>query len=138
MADLPYAAFQRAFQRTADGLAALYGGPVLLVGGALEDVEPRDYDVRVVVAAEELHLRYGRPMGWHFPTTEVEADVTQPWEWRQYLDERKQSLRLSRRFRLPIDFQVWDDYEEAKAVSISGRTGVRLDAAPARLFDSRP
>lgn len=37
------------FRWYANGLATRYGGEVWLVGGALRDEDPRDWDVRVIL-----------------------------------------------------------------------------------------
>ena len=39
---------------------AYYGGPVFLIGSALEKEEPRDIDIRVVVTKEDFERLYGK------------------------------------------------------------------------------
>jgi hypothetical protein len=45
-------------------LALRFGAPVYLVGSALELVDPRDVDVRVLVREEDFKARYGDPEEW--------------------------------------------------------------------------
>lgn len=82
-------------------LAARYfGRPVWLVGGALRDDEPRDYDLVVALEYELFDAAYSVP-----------ADEP-PWpadtpSWRRWArDAAKESEWLTREVRAAVDFKV--------------------------------
>jgi hypothetical protein len=75
-------------------MAARYNGPVYLVGSVLAKADPRDIDLRVVVADKEFEGRYGLQSYAHFPN--------QAW-----LDDMaKRNGELARDFRINCGFQV--------------------------------
>lgn len=74
-----------------------FGRPVYLVGSALEECNPRDIDVRVVLSDAEFDARWGNPKDWH-----VRGEG-----WRLYaFDMGKLCKQGSRRLMLNLDFQV--------------------------------
>jgi hypothetical protein len=128
--------FALKFRRQANSIAARYGAPVYLVGGALTDAQPRDFDIRVVLEDDEMARFYGIP-----GVTDVRvrsaitsaANDSEAWEHRRAYDNLKQSRQLSNRYRRNIDFQVQalheaDPYREAPRL--------RLDSTPDWVFDA--
>lgn len=82
----PYENFVRYFQRCANGLAMRFGGKVYLVGGAVTEPKPRDYDVRVVVSQLDFLRLFG------FPAKEYR--IENQWgeaEWNRAAENLKQS-----------------------------------------------
>lgn len=118
--------FVEEFRRNANGLALRYGGPVYLVGGALTDEAPRDYDVRIIVPRNEFNRLYDV------------ADITKrrvddlyeytSWEWRRGYDNLKQSRIMSSRMWVCVDLQIQSEQE---ANNYLGKPRLRLDSAPA-------
>lgn len=96
----------------ADRFAARYGGPVYLVGSALERVWVSDLDIRIVLDESDLYRLYG------------------PQETRLYwqcYDRLKQSRRLSRRVGCFVDLKVLSHDEQARYATRPRR---RLDSWP--------
>lgn len=92
-----------------------FGRPVYLVGSALEEPNPRDIDVRVVLSDAEFDARWGNPSGWH-----VHGEG-----WRQYAhDMGKLCKQGSRRLALNLDFQV---QRFSSAQEYAGKRCMRLD-----------
>jgi len=121
--------FVKMFRRNANGLAIRYGAPVWLVGGALKDPEPRDYDVRMMLPAEVLQFLYGRPLDGS--RTRDELYEYSPWEFRRGYDNLKHSRIMSRRMQLNIDFQIQDEFE---ANPYKSQQRLRLDTIPDHYF----
>jgi len=128
--------FLKQFRRNANGLALRYGAPVWLVGGALQQEEPRDYDVRMILTIDQLERIYGpcftRTLIEHngkrvlARTMENLFDFDE-WEWRRGYDGLKVSRIMSRRMFKPVDFQIQTEQE---AGSYSSLPRLRLDTAP--------
>jgi len=80
--------------------ARYFGRPVWLVGGALRDEEPRDYDLVVALEDELFDAAYSVP-----------ADEP-PWpsdtlSWRRWArDAAKESEWLTREVNAAVDFKV--------------------------------
>lgn len=92
-----------------------FGRPVYLVGSALEEPNPRDVDVRVVLSDAEFDARWGNPSGWH----------VHGQGWRQYaFDMGKLCKQGSRRLMLNLDLQV-QRFSSAKEYTDKRR--LRLD-----------
>jgi hypothetical protein len=109
------AEFKKRFQTTANAIASRYAGKVWLVGGALGDDKPRDYDVRVVVEDEDA-VRLGLDD-----------------EWNLRYENLKGSRNFSAMMLVNVDFQVQLP-KEAKRYRYQPRK--RLDDAPDSLFDA--
>lgn len=117
----PYAEFVRRFQRHANSLAMLFGGPVYLVGGALVATDPRDHDVRVVIDERDRVRRFG-------PRGELANGQWDRATWLLKAEGLKQSRRLSEHFSCyRIDFQIQLDVDAAR---YGTAPRFRLDAAP--------
>lgn len=127
----PYDIFATRFRRNANSLAARYGAPVLLVGGALIDEEPRDYDVRIVLSNSTFRRFYGGTSIDERP--ETAAFDYEPWEWRRAYDCLKQSRILMGRMMVSIDLQI-QSVDEAKRYE--GQRSIRLDTAPAYVLEA--
>lgn len=98
-------------------MAARYNGAVFLVGSVLTKENPRDIDLRVVVADKEFCGRYGLESYGHFPN--------QAW----VDDMAKRNGELANDFGINIDFQVYP-----ASYCINGVSGPRLlIAAPSDL-----
>jgi hypothetical protein len=108
-------------------LASRYGGPLYLVGSALWEPDPHDYDIRCVMGEADL-LRWFGPdsdsLDDHFMTRR---------EWLWLREELKRSRRLSRSLRKPIDFQL---QTEATAARYADRWRLRLDSCPPEFFEA--
>lgn len=92
--------------RYANGLAAFYGAPVYLVGGALRrgNDDPRDYDIRVILPDAEFTRRYGDPERW---AEEGSSGNYSRIRWR-WSDDCVHKTRIGwKDTRLNIDFQVY-------------------------------
>jgi len=121
----PYDTFRLRFRRNANSLAARYGAHVFLVGGALEDEEPRDYDVRIILPNDDFRRLYG---GHPLDEKPIEARFDyQPWEWRRAYDGLKQSRIMTQRMSVPVDLQV---QAESETRAYEGKPAVQLDTAP--------
>jgi hypothetical protein len=124
------------FRHQANNIAARYGAPVYLVGGALEDEKPRDFDIRVILSDEEMARLYGIPGDTDIRVRSAEtnaANDSEPWEWRRAYDNLKQSRQLSLRYRRNIDFQVQALHE---ADPYKNTPRLRLDTAPDWVFEA--
>jgi hypothetical protein len=117
--------FALRFRRQADSLAALYGAPVWLVGGALLDEHPRDFDVRIVLPPAELARLFGDDAGTYPGNFGFDSSVE--WEWRLKAEGLKQSRIASARMRLRVDLQL---QSEPDASPHRERPRCRIDAAP--------
>lgn len=125
----PYDTFRIRFRRNANSLVGRYGAHVFLVGGALEDEEPRDYDVRIILPDDDFRRLYG---GHPLDDKPVESCFDyQMWEWRRAYDGLKQSRLMTVRMSVPVDFQV---QAESEARVYDRRPVVRLDSTPAWVF----
>lgn len=127
----PYEEFAYRIQMTADALASRYGGPVYLVGGALSDEEPADYDIRVVMGEADLVRLFG-PDDSQGPRDS--NALTTPRMWRKLREELKRSRRLSSSLRVFVDFQIQSEAEAA--VRYADKPRVRLDRATAEFFEA--
>jgi hypothetical protein len=79
-------------------MAARYNGPVYLVGSALRVSNPRDIDIRVLVADNEFAGRYGY---------KDLQDIRQAGRNQLWIDDMaKRNGELAREHRLNPDFQV--------------------------------
>jgi hypothetical protein len=122
-------AFALKFRRNANSLAVRYGAPVLLVGGALVDEHPRDYDVRIVLS-EEDHKRQFKGVSGQIRDVKYLNDF-EDWEWRRGYDCLKHSRVMSVRMRVCVDFQIQSEHE---AQAWKDLPSVRLDTAPDWFF----
>lgn len=101
-AEVPAAiGFSRKALRTANAFACRYGGPLYLVGSALREARPGDYDVRLVLGDRDMVRLFG----------ERRLMADRWWDWteqdhRRGREQLKQSRRLSRRFNCNVDFQI--------------------------------
>lgn len=120
-----YDTFRLRFRRNANSLAARYGAHVLLVGGALEDESPRDYDVRIVLPDDDFRRLYGGAPGGERPLDAM-FDF-ESWEWRRAYDCLKQSRIMTHRMSVPVDLQI---QAETEARAYEGNPSVQLDNAP--------
>ena len=120
-----YDAFRQRFRRNANSLAARYGAHVLLVGGALEDEGPRDYDVRIVLPDTEFRRLYGA-MPYKSRPASALFDF-EPWEWLRAYDSLKQSRLMSERMSVPVDLQI---QAASETRAYEGKPAVQLDTAP--------
>lgn len=118
--------FSRSAARTACAFATRYGGPVYLVGSALREERPGDFDVRLVLDERDLVRLFG------------ERRIVQErwWDWteqdqRRGREQLKQSRRLSRRFRCNVDFQFQSKLEAERYAGPK----LRLDTVPAATFE---
>lgn len=118
------------FRRNANALACRYGAPVYLVGGALVDEKPRDYDVRLVLPDEDIMRLYQGDPALQSAHRHSHNEY-EPWEWMRGYDNLKQSRMLSARLRLPVDFQVQVLFEADRFKAAARR---RLDTAPDWIF----
>lgn len=120
--------FLRNIRRSANAIACRLGGPVYLVGSALDVLRPADFDIRVVLTEPDLLRLFGpdkfRNGDW--------ADWTER-EVRMGREQLKQSRRLSRRFRCNVDFQI---QTEADLKRYEGRPRLRLDTVPDETFSA--
>lgn len=124
--------FKIQFSREANAIAALYGAPVFLVGGALKMENPRDWDVRVrVFPWDEKRL-----FGGEIADVPKEMPLDQLWtpqQWARAHENLKQSRNLSAQFGRRIDFQIQTAQE---ALPYREYDRVRLDQAPDTLFNA--
>lgn len=110
-------------QRWANGIAGFYGVPVYLCGSALRDdnVDPRDWDVRLCLPDRDFTVRYGDVAAW------VSQGQTGAWErprWRWSEDCVKRTHEAWQQTKLNVDFQV---YPEPYWDSFGDQPRVRLD-----------
>lgn len=119
--------FSRNAARTACAFATRYGGPVYLVGSALREERPGDFDVRLVLDERDLVRLFG------------ERRIVQDrwWDWTEQDHQRgreqlKQSRRLARRFRCNVDFQFQSLAEAARHAG----PRLRLDTVPDATFEA--
>ncbi len=120
----PYATFVLRFGSQANSLATKYGGKVWLVGGALREGNPRDYDVRIVIGDQDW-LRLFREA--------YETSVCEwlPQHWARARDNLKQSRLMSLRMCENVDVQIQHASEVEKyALEMK----VRLDSAEDEFF----
>lgn len=98
------AAFARMIRGFGNELAAMFGGPLYLVGSILTSLEPGDIDLRLMLDRETSILYWGE--GFDGPSY---AD--KPAWFARKREELKQSRRLTRTFgrhgrRIDFQFQV--------------------------------
>ncbi len=99
----PYYHFAWNFSHTANGLAARYGAKVYLLGGALVEEQPHDYDVRLIIPDADFKRCFGRSnVTQQFPDGRI--DWT-PVQWKKHYYELKHSRILSGIFSLNIDLK---------------------------------
>lgn len=124
------------FRRNANALALRYGAPVWLVGGALRDDDPRDWDVRIILSFEDLKRAYGEPFKRMISTRQGKTVIMRTqdtlfdfaeWEWLRGYDNVKVSRRMSHRMCAPVDFQIQTEQE---ASAWRRRQRIRLDSTP--------
>jgi len=96
----------RLIRRWANGVRALYGVPIWLCGSALKwgNADPRDYDVRLELPADDFRRRYGDPVEWE---TQGGSGLWTRVRWRWSDDCLKMSREGYARTTLNIDFQVY-------------------------------
>lgn len=92
-----------ALRNWADRMAARFAAPVLLVGSAVYTDNPRDIDVRIVLADDQFAARYGSVEEWRY---------ARPGElWVR--DVAKLTEDAVRRLRINLDLQVVPQSEAA-------------------------
>lgn len=116
-----YENFALYFQMQANALAMKYGGPVYLVGGALTQENPRDYDIRIVITNQDCTRLFGE----REPTRHI-TDFWSEAEWRQRSEGLKQSRLLYSRVNYRLDVQIQNE-DEASRYKDEAR--IRLDSA---------
>lgn len=110
--------FKKDIRRWANGTAARFGGQVYLVGSALTEEDPRDWDIRVVITDEAA-----RANGWN--PDDRPWDDHAGWEKQRLRENRKMTVELSRLFRRSMDCQL---QLESQAVRHDDEPRLRLDA----------
>lgn len=84
-------------------LAAEYKGTVYLVGSALTGTEPRDIDLRLVIADAEFSKRYCEPHSWQEQgRTGIWAGARHQWA----ADCVKVSAKLTKQIGKLVDFMI--------------------------------
>ena len=128
----PYHHFQIMFVRTANGLAARYGSKIYLLGGALEDEFPHDYDVRIIMSESDWQRCFGRN---NEKPCSPDGMVTgwSPVEWKKHYYELKHSRILSGIYNMNIDLKFVKT-TELNSWTIDLEKCVRLDQAPDEFF----
>ena len=104
------------FTSQANAFAAFYGAPIYLCGSALHRLDPRDYDVRVILDKEDAERLFGADNRW----------------WKTAYYNLKISRMLSRTFKKNVDFQI--QFEEELNESYDNKEKVRLDTATDEFF----
>lgn len=115
----------RALRGWACLMASRYSRPVYLVGGALEDPVPRDFDVRVILSGSEFEARFGKwKTGSNASLLDLdEMDVERRW----HVEMAKMNKQGSSQTRLLVDFQVQPMVDAARFIAQKRR---RLDDVP--------
>ena len=111
-----------ALRHQADALASMYGGPIYMVGSALQLEDPGDVDLRCVLEEHDWRRLFGG--------LDQHGQEKERTRLRRYREELKQSRRLARGFRYRFDFQF-----QARA-TFAAKHGprVRIDAVPDYVF----
>ena len=117
--------FVMKFRRNANSLATLYGVPVWLVGGALTDEHPRDFDVRVILS-EADHKKFFKGSYLESRTTKWLEDF-EDWEWLRAYECLKMSRIQTYRMSCRVDFQI---QSETEAEHYKDMPKERLDTTP--------
>lgn len=113
-------------------IAARYNGPVYLVGSSLRVAQPRDIDIRVVIADDEFCGRYGY---------EKYDDFSRYGPNQAWIDDMaKRNGQLAAHHRLNSDFQVYAashciQYRDDPRVLIAAPTNLDHIAASTAWFD---
>jgi hypothetical protein len=122
----PYLDFATKFRRNANSLATFYGAKIWLVGSALFEEDPRDYDVRVFLDRTEFKRLFGSSSLQERTVDDFTSFAA--WEWKLGYENLKRSRILSWRMNYRVDFQI---QSEAEARAFYGqKTRVRLDTSP--------
>lgn len=120
------------FRWYANGLATRYGGEVWLVGGALRDEDPRDWDVRVILEKADWERCFGPVLEKvAFHATPPPDSAGAEWGrsmWREAYDELKLARQLSASMSCNIDVK-FVLAGQAVPECYDVRSGRRLDAA---------
>lgn len=117
-------------RRLANSWAAFYGGPVYVVGSALQLADPPgDIDIRIILQPHDVERLFGLPK----PRVGCEwwDDNAQSVRWLR--EQLKQSRRAARAIGKNVDLQfqsaaVFDSKRYA------GRARFRLDTMPDEIF----
>lgn len=88
----------------ANQMAARFGRPVYLVGSALHEPRPRDYDVRVVLSNQEFTDRYGIELDVY--ETSLWLPLRFPQLMTYFNDMAKMARSAAGASHLNTDFQV--------------------------------
>jgi hypothetical protein len=120
--------FPVGFRRVANCLAAYYGGPVYLVGGALQPGKPRDLDIRIVISEPDALRLFGK----HNLSVDHLADHC-PTCWKQLQEQLRENRLWSQRWHQRFDIQFQTDTE---AQRYAHEPRLRLDSAPEWFFDT--
>lgn len=107
-------AFVLKFQRQANNIAAHLGSPVWLVGGALRDKDPRDFDVRILIYSFEDWDRLFKN------------------EFSVLYENLKWSRKLSGAYGVNIDYQIQKE-EDVRCI-YRNKPRLRLDVLPDWVF----
>lgn len=111
-----------ALRAHADGLASMYGGPIWMVGSALQLEDPGDVDLRCVLEEHDWRRLFGG--------LDQHGQEKERTRLRRYREELKQSRRLARGFRYRFDFQ----FQSRAAFKAKHGPRVRIDAVPDYVF----
>lgn len=122
----PYLDFATKFRRTANELAVFYGAPIWLVGSALFEEEPRDYDVRVFLDKTEWKRLFGASSLQERTVDDLTSYAA--WEWKLGYENLKRTRILSWRMNYRVDFQIQSD--GCVTAFYKSKSRIRLDTAP--------
>jgi hypothetical protein len=121
--------FPLSFRRAANAIAAYYGGPVYLVGGALQPGKPRDLDIRIVIPTAD----YERLFGKCDPDVDHLLDHC-PACWAVMREQLRENRLWSQRWRRRFDIQFQSDEFATQMYAREPR--LRLDSAPEGFFET--
>lgn len=114
------------------GYAARYGSPIYLVGSALTEEHPCDYDVRVPLREEDMQRLFGDRDGAY----DDRMSTITGRQMRRWREELKQSRRLYRalgsRPNMNIDFQ----FQAREVFDAHTKPRLRLDLFPDAWLDA--
>lgn len=106
----------------ANQMAARFGHPVYLVGSALTQEKPRDYDVRIMIPDEEFVARYGPINDWLHNIWGTWEDAGYRWGNDMAKMNRQATIILQDNIDLQVFPKTWAD------AVYSGKPKKRLDS----------
>lgn len=104
----------------ANQIAARYARPVYLVGSAIEQDSPRDYDVVCIISDREFFHRYGGNWGDAMRLGSAPTDANRQWS----ADVAKISAQACEQHNMNVDFKVQAMVEANRHIE---KPRVRLD-----------